>query len=311
MGEIKEFINRIKAMEPLLNPRVFDRDDYIYQIKWDGVRIIAVISGQEVILINKRGNFRTMQYPELQKLPSFITAESLVLDGEVVALREGKPSFPAVMHRDACKNKMRCEFLSKTQPIVYMVFDILYLNGRDLRFLSLMERNSQLVEVIKECPFMHRVESFPRGSTLLTAADQAGLEGIVAKQKDSYYLPGKKHSAWYKTKCLRTLKCLVAGYTLRENKVKSLLLGIWQDKKLVYVGKAANGLNTEDLERLTAELPRWEVEDSPFGEPLSPEIHYVEPKMGVLVEFLEWTDALVLRFPVIKGFINGADIDEV
>lgn len=311
MVEIKEFISQIKAMEPILNPQVFDRDDYIYQIKWDGVRIMAGVSGSKVILINKRGNFRTAQYPELQNLPHFIKAESLVLDGEIVVLREGKPSFPAVMQRDACRNEMRCDFLSKTLPVIYMVFDILYLNGQDLRFFSLVERSSWLVEQLKECPFIHVVESFPQGSTLLEAVDRNGLEGIVAKKKDSIYIPGKSHSAWYKTKCLRTLECLVAGYTLRENKVNSLLLGIWQGERLVCVGKAANGLSNEDLERLNEELPRWEVKESPFGELLSPEVHYVEVKLAVLVEFLEWTDAMALRFPVIKGFISCADIDKV
>ncbi len=296
-------------MDPIIREDIFDREDFLYQVKWDGVRVLAAISGKSVYLSNKRGNNRTEQYPELQSLSGLPGVKNAVLDGEIVVLREGKPSFYRIMQRDRCSTSLSITHLCKTLPIFYMVFDLLYLNGRDLRQESLVERISKMAEMFVDKEYLHQVESFSEGTTLFEVVRNAGLEGIVAKRKASLYSPGKNHSDWYKIKCLRTQKCLVGGYTLRDNKVNALMLGVVREGKLRFAGKAANGLSSEHLKMLSEELPRYEVASSPFIERPQRTHHYIEPRLAVLVEFLEWTESLHLRFPVIKAFIAATDAD--
>lgn len=306
---MEAFLGEIKTMDPIIREDAFDSEDFLYQVKWDGVRILAAISGESVYLRNKRGNQRTEQYPELQSLTGILGVKNAVLDGEIVVLREGKPSFPGVMQRDRCSTASSIAHVSKTLPISYMVFDLLYLNGRDLRKESLVERTSKMDELFDNQEYLHQVESLSEGKTLFEAVRSAGLEGIVAKRKTSLYSPGKNHSDWYKIKCLRTQNCLVGGYTLRGNQVNALLLGVVREGKLTFAGKAANGLSSEHLKMLSEELPRLEVVTSPFAERPQRNHHYIEPRLAVLVEFLEWTESLHLRFPVIKAFITATYID--
>ncbi len=304
---MENLLNNYKAMEPVKRDEVWDSNDFLYQVKWDGVRILAGIANQKVFLINKRGNERTRQFPELQSLPGLIRTDSAVLDGEIVVLREGKPSFPAVMQRDRTSNSSAIDLLTKTLPIAYMVFDLWNLHGQDLRTRPLSERISLLAELFTDQDYLYQVQSFANGSSLFEAVKSAGLEGIVAKRKNSCYSPGKQHNDWYKIKCLRTQKCLVGGYTLRQNRVNSLLLGVFREGRLSFAGKAANGLNSEHWQMLSAKLPGLEISKSPFAGPTPKEAHYIKPQLAVLVEFLEWTDSLQLRFPVIKSFITATE----
>ena len=302
-------LKNYKAMEPIKRDQVWDSDGFLYQVKWDGIRILAGIAGPKVSLINKRGHERTGQFPELQSLPGFIRADSAILDGEIVVLREGKPSFPAVMQRDRACQPATIGLLTRTLPVSYMVFDVLYLNGQDLRGKCLSERISLLAELFQDQDYLNQVQSFAEGSSLFEAVKKADLEGIVAKRKNSLYSPGKQHQDWYKVKCLRRQNCLVGGYTLRGQQVNSLLLGVFREGKLSFAGKAANGLNSDHWQMLSAQLPGLEISHSPFADPAPKEAHFIQPQLAVLIEFLEWTDALQLRFPVIKSFINATELE--
>lgn len=305
------FLREIRSMDPINCEQAFDSDDFLYQVKWDGVRMLVAVAGEQVSLLNKRGNLRSRQYPELQNLPNLIRASTAVLDGEIVVLREGKPSFPAVMQRDNCRNPMKIQHLSKTLAISYMVFDLLYFNGKDLRSATLVERLSMLAELFEDNNQggLYLVESFKQGTILFDSVQRAGLEGIVAKRKNSCYRPGKQHDDWFKIKCRRSQNCLVGGYTLRGKQVNALLLGVMRDGSLSFAGKASNGLDAEQLQILSETLPRLEVKDSPFLEPTPAGSHYITPQLAVEVEYLEWTDSLHLRFPVIKYFIKNAGAD--
>lgn len=306
---MENFLKNYKAMEPIKQDQVEDSAEFLYQVKWDGTRILTGMAGQKVFLINKRGNERTRQFPELQSLPKLIKADSMVLDGEIVILREGKPSFPAIMQRDRASNPATIGLLTRTLPIAYMVFDLLYLNGQDLRGRTLSERSSLLAELFADQEYLYQVQSFAEGSSLFEAVKSAGLEGIVAKRQNSLYRPGKQHNDWHKIKCLRRQKCWVGGYTLRGNQVNSLLLGVFREGKLCFAGKAANGLNSEHWQMLSAELPGLEISKSPFADRTPKEAHYIQAQLAVLVEFLEWTDSLQLRFPVIKSFIAATEAE--
>ncbi|MGI5878986.1 MAG: non-homologous end-joining DNA ligase [Syntrophomonadaceae bacterium] len=306
---MENLLKEYKAMEPVKRDDVFDREDFLYQIKWDGVRILAGMDNSKVSLINKRGNFRTVQFPELQSLPELVAADSAILDGEIVVLRDGKPSFPAVMQRDRTTNPPTINLLSGRLPVAYMVFDILFLNGEDLRNQPLSNRIALLSQLFTDRDYLYQVQSFPHGSTLLAAVKAADLEGIVAKRKDSLYCPGKHHQDWYKIKCLRHQNCLVGGYTLRGQQVNSLLLGVLREGKLSFAGKAANGLNSGQWQMLSRELPELKIDHSPFSNPVPSNAYFIRPQLAVQVEFLEWTDSLQFRFPVIKSFINATKSD--
>lgn len=306
---MENLLKEYKAMEPIKRDDVFDREDFLYQIKWDGVRVLAGVADSKASLINKRGNLRTVQFPELQSLPELIAAHSAILDGEIVVLRDGKPNFSAVMQRDRTTNPTAINLLSGTLPVAYMVFDILYLNGEDLRNQPLSNRIALLPQLFTDRDYLYQVQSFPRGSTLFEAVKNADLEGMVAKRKNSLYYPGKQHQDWYKIKCLRHQNCLVGGYTLRGQQVNSLLLGVLREGKLSYAGKAANGLNTEQWQVLSRELPGLKISHSPFADPVPPNTYFIKPQLAVQVEFLEWTDSLQFRFPVIKSFINPIESD--
>lgn len=294
------------VMEPVTFPKAFDDENYIYQVKWDGVRMIAVVHESRVRLINKHGHERTNQYGELQELPAMLDAKTAVLDGELVVLKEGKPSFPSIMRRDSSRDAKSLSYLRELLPVHYMVFDLLHLNGQDLRQENLLARKSRLEKILFSQGFLHLVEDFDSGRALFKAVDEFNMEGIVAKAKESLYLPGKKHRQWLKIKCLRSQNCLVGGYTLRGNVVNALLLGVYKDGGLSYVGKAGSGLSHGQQQILSEQLPGLEISCSPFInlDKLKTDCFFIKPEIGVRVEYLEWSEDMKLRSPTIKEFIR-------
>jgi bifunctional non-homologous end joining protein LigD len=259
-----------------------------------------------VYLLNKRMRCRTQQYIELQALNDSVKARSAVLDGEVVCLKEGRPSFPAVMKRDRTANAAAIKHLSSVLPITYMVFDILFFNGKDLRKETLTHRQNVLRSIVTGNYCLHRVESFQDGISLFDAVKDMGLEGVVAKNKSGIYHNGKHHNDWFKIKCFQYQNCLVGGYTMRGRLVNSLLLGAYREKGLSYLGRASAGLNTAQQELLSQQLPALDIAHSPFADlsKVPPGGHFVQPELGLRVEYLEWTEDLKLRSPVIKEFID-------
>lgn len=296
----------LQVMEPITCSQVFESPDYLYQVKWDGVRMLAFIEDSRVTLINKRHHHRTCQYPELQELPERIAASNAVLDGEIVALKNGKPSFPAVMGRDNLRDSARIRQVQSFLPIDYMVFDLLHLDGNELTSRTLEERQQLLRDRIDPGGWLHLVEDFSEGSALFESICRLDMEGIVAKQRRGRYIGGKRHHDWFKIKYRRRETCLVGGYTLRGTAVNSLLLGWEQGERLLFVGRAGSGLNGQQEEVLSSYLPAWEMSDSPFVNVSghSRGYHFVKPVLKVEVEFSEWTEDMHLRAPVIKGFIE-------
>lgn len=293
-----------QPMDPLLYPEPFDSLEYIFQVKWDGVRIMAELDQGRVSLTSKRGKDKTEQYPELQALAQILKVQTALLDGEVVVLRDGQPSFPSVMRRDQ-SHSPNTDYLQNLLPINYMVFDLLYLNGQDLRHKPLILRKSQLDKVITNDSLVNPVEDFSSGKALFDAVAKMGMEGIVAKKKNSLYARDKQHKDWLKIKCRRQLVCLVGGFTRRGNIVNALLLGVFRQGKFTYVGKAGSGLNTDQQEALSQLLPDLQIKKSPFVNPPSPDkgYYYVKPQLGVQIEYLEWTEKMNLRNPVIIDFL--------
>lgn len=293
----------VEPMIPVLVKEIIERPDYVYQVKWDGVRMLSYLSGGRVTLLNKHGRMRTDQYPEMQELTSLLKTPEAIVDGELVVLKNGKPSFPSILKRDLSSSRQD-NYLMKLYPVHYMVFDILYA-GRDLRTLPLLERQAVLDKTLTENSWVRIVENFSVGHSLFAAVKAQDMEGIVIKRRLSSYQGGKKHRDWLKVKYRRTQYCVVGGYTLNGTVVNALLLGIYRGHDLLYIGKAGTGLRQEDWTLLTRELPRISISHSPFvNKPPARGYYFVQPQLTVKVEFAEWTDTLTLRSPVITGFSN-------
>ncbi len=277
--------------------------DYIYQIKWDGVRILALMEQRRVILKNRKGKPRTEQYPELQKLAELIGAGSAIFDGEVIALSGGKPSFARVIRRDFCRRQEAIQALKRQIPCTYCIFDLLYLDGADLTGKPIEKRQGRLMEIVRAAPPLYLNENFSEGKALYREIEIAELEGIVAKRRGSFYLSGQKSGDWLKIKPRRRQLCVAGGLTLPEGSVGALLLGAYRDGELLYIGKAGSGLTGKDLLLLRDYALRHGAAGPCFSNPpAGRDFLWLEPHLTVQVEFAEWTKDLRLRAPVVIGF---------
>jgi len=297
-----------QPMEPLSATSIPASPGYVFQVKWDGVRMISLVDRDAVKLINKRGHERTAQYPEMQNLRTAFKGHQVIVDGEIVVMKRHKPDFPSVMQRDNARIESRIALLQCSLPVDYIIFDLLQIDNEPLFNLPLEERLSRLGELFspQAGSRFYLIDSFTDGQALFHQIEQAGLEGIVAKYRLSPYLPGKKHHHWFKIKVQQEMRCKVGGYVTRQERIKSLLLGIEQNGELIYVGKASIGIDETGWQRLARELEHWRVSASPFANTVpvsSQEItHFVQPILEVIIEYLEWTPQIHLRHPVIKGF---------
>ncbi|MDA8346565.1 MAG: hypothetical protein M0Z66_13955 [Thermaerobacter sp.] len=219
-------------MEPISWPQPFDDPHWQFEIKWDGVRCLAVCTDDGVRFFGRRGSDWTGRFPEVE---GDLAGQRGVFDGELVVLVDGRPSFPAMLRR-----------LRRTQgPVHYMVFDRLEdEEGRDLRALALPLRQAALPELSGALRRVPAVRG--DGQTLFRAAEEAGLEGIVAKRLDSPYVAGKS-SLWRKVKCWRTITCLVLGVDLDRGDVRSVRLGLPDGSAIGSVGGISRAQGQEVL----------------------------------------------------------------
>lgn len=296
-------------MEPILHQEAFDDPDYGFQIKWDGVRILAHLKDGRAQLYNRKKNNRTVQYPEVVlKLPDIFKYD-VILDGEVVTLRKGKPSFSELIRRDFATATGTIKFLIQKIPITYVVFDILYYNGKNLTAQPFRLRDELLKTLIPSKDPIVTTDTFPqKGTALFSVVKQAGLEGIVAKKLSSPYQVGKKSPDWLKVKNRRNMAAFIGGYLADGREVRSLFLGVFQDKDFLYIGRAGSGLNRELAMSLFYTLQESEIPLCPFIN--SPAIgkreviNWVNPRLEVMIEYMDFTDAGFVRHPVIKQVIS-------
>ncbi|MDK2821710.1 MAG: bifunctional non-ous end joining protein LigD [Clostridia bacterium] len=292
-------------MEPIKNDSPFDDPDYNFQVKWDGIRCLAYIAKPNVILYNRKLHARTLQYPELQVLKE-ASADNFILDGEIISISDGRPSFPTVMKREQANNPTNVKKLQKEFPISYMVFDILCLNGHSILDAPQEERAEILKPIINNLPSIYAVDTFKgQGITLFNSCKEKNLEGIVAKKRNSPYLIGAKSTFWKKIKAYRQQLCIIGGMAFNKNIVTSLLVGVWNNDNLIFVGSVSSGLNRNIGQELAGIAEKFKIPNCPFKSiPRQNNANYkwVEPQLVVLVEFLEWTEHLRLRHPRIIDF---------
>lgn len=302
---IGRLFSLLRPMEPRPGEGPFDNPGYFFQIKWDGVRMLAFWEAGRVSLQNRKGHRRTEQYPELQALGELIKAKEALFDGEVVVMEGGKPSFPRVIQRDFCRKGRSIAALAKARPCTYCLFDLLYLDGEDLTGRPLRERLEILTGIVKSESPVYLNENFSEGTALYRQVEKLGLEGIVAKMKESPYLLGQKTGHWLKIKPRRRLLCIVGGLTVSGGAVGALLLGGLRGDDLLYIGRAGSGLSRQDLITLRDYAARHAVPEPPFVNPPREKGRlWLEPRLTVHIEFAEWTGDMRLRAPTVTGFSN-------
>jgi bifunctional non-homologous end joining protein LigD len=286
-----------------------DQERYGFEVKWDGIRAIAYLEPGRLRLQGRRLNDITSQYPDVHDLVRALGAHDAILDGEIVAFDDtGRPSFERLQQRMHLGSEAQVRRRAKQVPATYIIFDLLHLDGRSLMGLPYQERRAKLEQLDLNghswrTPRYYRGE----GSQLFGAAEQQGLEGVVAKRLDSPYEPGRRSGAWVKVKAKRSLELVVAGWFPGEGRrretIGALLLGYYDpDGRLHYAGRAGSGFSDSELEYLKQQLAPLTRRTSPFTGKAAPKgSRYVEPELVAEVEFTDWTAEMILRHPVYKG----------
>jgi bifunctional non-homologous end joining protein LigD len=304
-------VKPIIPFEPVRKENVPDGEAWVYQIKWDGVRVLTYCTDEGIYLYNRKLNERTAHYPELCDTKSYCRAASFILDGEVIALAsDGKPSFHEVMRRDGLRRMERVKRAQKEVPVFYMVFDILYLNGNWVHQRPLRERLDLLGGILMPNETVQPVAVHPNGPALFQLIKQQGMEGIVAKRLDSAYVIGGKSASWVKVKHYGDLVAAVGGFTLSGGTVNAVLLGLYDEEgRFWYVGHTGTGrLSQEDWRDLTKKLAPYVISERPFAN--QPERHkdavWVRPALTVKVMYTEWRrhEGRSLRQPSIQALMD-------
>jgi bifunctional non-homologous end joining protein LigD len=312
------------AIHPMLATSVeepFDDPDWLFEIKWDGYRAIAFIAKGKVRLVSRNQNDLTDQYPELHNLAASIKAETAILDGEIAALDDdGRSSFSLMQQRTGIRERGRRTASRRDIPVLYFVFDLLYLDGYDLRRLPLERRKTILAEITDASGNIRYSDHFPQGKALFDVAKRKGLEGILAKRRDSYY-EERRTQAWLKIKITQTLDCVIGGYTDPEGSREyfgSVVLGLYdKNGELIHVGQAGTGFDQAMLKQIWQQLKTRQTTRSPFprGVEALRKVHWVKPELVAEIKFSEWTHAsaeggVKLRAPVFLALRKDKDPKE-
>ena len=290
---------------------------------FDGTRCIAYIDIKEknVRMLNRRMIYFENRYPELQEMWRDVKAKKVILDGEIVVFYQGKPNFYKLAEREHVESKTRIELLSKLIPATYIVFDILYKDGKDLTSFPLIERKEILAKTVKESSRIVLSEYvIGNGRKFFETVKKQGLEGIMAKKLNSPYLKGERSKLWLKIKALKTLDVIIIGYTTGTGKrgelLGSLIAACYYKGKLKYVGKIGTGFSEEELKELLKKLEKLRVEKCPiFPEPdlkLPPDRQaiWVKPKIICEVKFMNLSKNLIMRAPSFKRLREDKLLEE-
>lgn len=280
-------------------------DDYIYEIKWDGIRTLIALEDGHIRICTRNQNDVTQQFPELQAGDKAFRAACGLFDAEIVCLDTGgKPVFKKVINRLMSSGETTIKKRSLSNPVHCYVFDCLYLDGRSLINEPLSKRYIWLKDVIKKGTPYRVSEFMEDGESLFKAALAHDLEGIMAKKKDSRYLPGKRTDLWLKVKGRKTADCLIIGYTPglgeREKTFGSLHIAEKQEEELQYRGKVGTGFDEALMKEIAGRLEQLDTIKKPVQQKAPDEniSTWVEPKIYVEVRYARLTPDNMFREPV-------------
>ena len=309
-----------------------DSGEWAYEIKWDGIRALGYADQGRWSMLSRRLEDVTARYPELAPIAEQLSERAAILDGEVVALdEEGRPRFQLIQSRMGLTSPGMIEARVRQQPVDYVIFDLLHLDGHRVRDLPYVRRRELLDELgLEGARWRTPRYRLGGGASLLEAARLQGLEGIVAKRRDSPYRAGRRSGEWIKERVWRRQEFVIGGYIpgegRRADRVGSLLVGYYdrraselgkgEAQQLHFAGGVGSGLTEELIERLTRELGARERPSSPFdvGAPGGPKARFAvwcEPDLVCEASWTEWTNEGTLRQPAFKGMREDKDPREV
>jgi DNA ligase D-like protein (predicted ligase) len=297
----------IEPMECLAVPKLPDGPQWVYEIKLDGYRAIAIKSDGKLNLLSRRRNSFNSQYPLILEALADLPDDT-VIDGEVVALDEaGRPDFNLLQH-----------FRAEASRIHYFVFDLLVYNNRDLTRLPLIERHEIMKSVLAFTSARVRIADHFEvpAADMLNAIRAQELEGVVAKRKDSRYEVGKRSGSWAKCRLNNGQELVIGGYIPRPHGIDAIVVGFYRGDDLIYVARVRNGFVPASRGQIFARLKPLLIPKCPFAN--LPETHtgrwgegltaadmgkcvWVRPELVARIEFLEWTDSDHLRHAKFAG----------
>ncbi len=297
---------------------------WIYELKFDGIRLIAIKDRQKVSLLSRNQNNLSARFPEIVEAIKNIPADECVVDGEVVALDEqGRSSFQLLQAR---------EMEGRKSPVYFYAFDLLQLDGKSLISLPLEARKNVLEKLCagaNDSRIRYSGAIDGDASQLLKEVQRRGLEGIIGKSHQSVYEPGRRSGAWIKLKCVNEQEFVIGGYTPPQGARKhfgAILVGYYKDRDLVFAGKAGTGFTTKSLTALYKKFRAEERADCPFVDlpskqngqwvlgitpSMMKKIHWINPKFVAEIKFAEWTRDGKLRAPVFMGLRDDKNPGEV
>lgn len=302
-----------RPMMAKIASRPFSSENWIFEIKWDGFRAIAYVN-QELSLRSRNDKELKYSFPELQELTEL--TQKAILDGEIVIMRDGKQDFQALLERSQASSPIEMELEAKRSPAVYIVFDILEKDGISLLNMPLIERKKILKKSVSEGKHVLLSDFVKeKGEVYYSIALEKGLEGIIAKKKDSFYEPGVRSGSWLKIRKILSCDCVIFGYTrgsgARSETFGALLLGLYgKEQKPIYVGKVGTGFSQIVLETLVKTLRDLKTEFNPFSIDLPGDITWLRPELVCQVAYQSVTKDGRLRMPRFGGLRKDKEPSE-
>jgi bifunctional non-homologous end joining protein LigD len=298
----------VRATLAELGDKPFSSPNWVYEIKWDGVRAIAQIEDGQTTLWARSGRDVTSEYPEFKDMAARFRVRNAIIDGEIVTLdADGRSNFHTLQHRLGVQNPSRQ--MMQSVPLDYFAFDVMYADGYDLRRVPLVERKDFLQQILSGNERIHFSEHIAeQGEAMYEAARSKGLEGIVAKLKNSTYA-GERTSTWVKLKIVSELDAVVAGYTEGRGSRKffgALVLGLYEGRELKFIGSVGTGFDEAKQEKIFDKLAALRAKTSPFAKipGLRENVEWVEPELVARVKYANWTNDNHLRAPVFLSLLT-------
>jgi bifunctional non-homologous end joining protein LigD len=305
-----------KSIEPMLASLTTEPppgDEWVHELKWDGVRALCFVRDGKLHIESRRGKSAEQQYPELHNLPSLLDAEAAILDGEIAVLdSDGRTRFELIQPRIGA-NPANVPSLAEEKPATLFLFDLLYLDGYDLRGVPLEERKHMLERIVRwndRIRFSQHFEA--KAGEVLEAVRKMGMEGIVAKDKRSIYEGGRSRR-WLKVKVQNQQEFVIAGFTEgKREHFASLVLGVRDGASLRHTGQVGTGFDAKTEAAIARKLKPIVTDKLPFSPvPKIKDVTWVKPELVAEVRFHEWTHEGMLRAPVFLGLRDDKSPDEV
>ncbi len=273
---------------------IFDDKDFLYELKFDGIRAMIHVGKNKFKIFNRHGDDITGKYPELQNIRKDIK-ENMIFDGEIVSFVEGKPSFSHLQERSHLKSESKIKYMAENNPVCFVVFDCLYKN-KSLIKEPLLKRKEVLNQVRDSDYFVKTKYVLQNGKKLFKKVQKFDLEGVVAKRSDSPYSIGIRSNDWIKIKNLKQGVFLIGGFKINQEKI-SLFLGEYYGKRFCFVGKVSLSKSNKFYKKI---IQQPTSRNNPFSELKEKDVSFFKPRLKCEVGYLERTENNFLRQPVFK-----------